>query len=112
MIRRPRHHGEIQEEVGAYDTYGERVESWQTVIKTCVRVEPLSGRELYDGRAVVADVTHRLRFRYQATLQLTARNRIKVGSRVFYFIEPPRNLREENRWWEVLARESDPTTDE
>lgn len=61
---RLRHRIEIQQSADAPDEYGQGVAVWSTVSTRWGEVVPLEGRELWQAQQVQADVTHRVRLRY------------------------------------------------
>ena len=81
-----RHRVVIQEKVVARDGYGEEDVTWSEVDTVWGSVEPLRGREYLEGRQEQADVSHRIRMRYQGSITPTMRvlyPQKGVGSRVF-----------------------------
>lgn len=105
-----RHRGEIQADVGepvdGADEIGQPRERWRTLFRSWLSIEPLSGREYWQAAQVQADVTHRIRARYQdAWRDVTAGCRVLWQGRAYHLIEPPRVLEERGLWVEVLARE-------
>ena len=76
-----RHRVVIQEKVVARDGYGEEDVTWTEVDTVWGSVEPLRGREYLEGRQEQADVSHRIRMRYQGSITPTMR--VSYGSRVF-----------------------------
>lgn len=90
------------------NTAGEPIANWVNVFKNAVwgSVEPLSSRELLNGAQMQADITHKIRIRYRADLDLTADMRILLGDRVFNIMGPPRDIEERHQFWEMLAIEA------
>jgi len=70
-----------------------------------VSIEALSGRELVSGRALHADVTHKVVGRWIAGLTTAHRLRTKVGNRVLH-IREVRNVNERGRWAELVCTET------
>lgn len=71
----------IQSRTTTKDSYGAAVESWSTAATVWGRIEPLSGRELWQAQQVRPDVSHKVTLRAYAGL--TPRHRLLFGSRVF-----------------------------
>jgi SPP1 family predicted phage head-tail adaptor len=65
-------------------------------------VEPLQGRELWTAKQVVAEVTHRIRFRHLSGVVPT--QRVVFGSRTFEILSVI-NPEERNRELELLCKE-------
>ena len=79
--------------------YGEQLDSWSELATRLGKVEPLNGREYMAASGEQADITTRIRFRYDATLaQTRPTDRIKaVDGRVFdirSIIDPEEQHRE------------------
>lgn len=86
--------------------FGQEVENWVTIGNTWAEITPVTGREQLEGVAVRADTTHKLRFWFRKDLKrLSADMRATQGTRIFQFAEPPRNLSENDYWYEVMAIE-------
>jgi head-tail adaptor len=73
-------------------------------------IEPLTGRELLNARAVEADVTDRIQMQWsRTTAQITPRYRIRYDSPVYgsryYNILTVKNIEERNRLLEIMAVE-------
>ena len=99
---RLRHPIEIQYDNGAQDSYGQWVPSWTKLVDWHGSIEPLSGNELWRAQQVQAEVTHRIRIRYRASI--TPRNRIVFGTRNFDILAVL-NHDEKNRELELLCKE-------
>ena len=84
------------------NTYGEETVSWVDHATVWGKVEPLRGKEYFRSAQEQSDVSHRIWIRYRKNV--TPAWRIKWGNRIFE-IESVINLREENRWLEIMARE-------
>lgn len=102
---RLRHRGDLQRSTISRGTTGGPEETWETRKTVWVGIEPMSGREVFQAQQVEARVTHRLTMRYDEALAVTAKDRLKVGSRIFNF-DRVTNVGERNRWTEVLAVEA------
>ena len=83
---------------------GEATISYTTEGKAWGSVEPLSGRELEWARQSVANVSHRIRLRYNPNYSVAPNWRCTFGSRAFYFASVL-NMDERNRELEILAVE-------
>ena len=75
------HRIDIQSVTDTPDEQGANVQTWATVKTRWAKVEPLSGRELYNAQQVKSDVTHKICIRYYEGL--TANMRFKWGDRIF-----------------------------
>jgi SPP1 family predicted phage head-tail adaptor len=75
------------------DKFGEPIPQWGTVATRWGKIEPLSGRELWQAQQVQADVTHRIRLRYFAGLHPKhrfAKAEPKLGTtRIFSILGTP-----------------------
>jgi head-tail adaptor len=60
--------------------------NWQTLATTWAEIAPWSGREPWVGDAVQADVTHKIRMRFNPNRNLTPRDRGVFQGRVFNFL--------------------------
>jgi SPP1 family predicted phage head-tail adaptor len=92
----------FQRPIEAADTYGEAVATWQTVLERYASVEPLSGRETEQARAVVATATHRVRTLFVSGV--TPKWRLLFGSRILH-IGSVLNPEEANEELELLVTE-------
>lgn len=87
---------------------GHTTESWTFVAKRWAKIEPLSGRELWDARQLQPQTTHKITMRADSvTTQMTAEDRIAfIGqSRYFHPTEPPRRVDEIDETLEVMCKE-------
>lgn len=103
-------YAELQENRGEDDVegYGHAKADWQTVAKIWCEVLPLSGRELIQARGVQSDTTHRIEWGYDPAYTPRSDWRLKVGERIFRFIEPPRDAGDRHEVYEAQARELEP----
>ena len=76
-----RHRVVIKEKVVSRDGYGEEDVTWTAVDTVWASIEPLRGREFLESRQEQADVSHRVRMRYQGSIVPTMR--VLYGTRVF-----------------------------
>lgn len=97
-----RHRIVIQELVGAKNSYGEVVQSWQDVATVWASVEPLRGREYVEAAAAQANVDHRIRMRYRAGIGPAMR--VKFGERVFAIVSVI-DARERHKELELMCKE-------
>ena len=71
----------IQQDQGnTNDNFGAPVPKWATVRTTYASIEPITGRELWQGMQIRPDVTHGHEMRYSAALSVTPDMRILFGS--------------------------------
>lgn len=103
---RYRHRITLQRDIGTVKReFGSRIEDWSDVATVWAMIEPIIGREQWNAIQTQSNLTHRLEFRYQNAMALTGAMRATLGSRVFAFAEPPRNVDERNRIYQVMAVE-------
>lgn len=95
-----RHRIEVQAATEAEDVHGGHSETWIPADTIWGSIEPLKGEELLEAQAVDVRVTHRVRMRYQPSGGLTAKKRLKFGTRIFNIISV---LNTEERNWELTA---------
>lgn len=93
---------DIQSRTVSQDSYGQAVETWTTVAIRWGRIEPLSGRELWQAQQVRPDLTHKITMRYYAGL--TPKERLKFGSRYFE-VTSVLNIDEQKRYMVLLCTE-------
>ena len=101
-----RHRIDIETDSGSSrNAYGETTASWET-FKTNLpaKVEPLTGRDLFNAQQVQPDITHKVTIRY--TADLTAKMRVIFGERTFHVEGPPKNYQERNIFLEMMCREA------
>lgn len=67
--------------------YGEEVPSWSDVITVWAAIEPLKGREYLESKLAAAEVTTRIRMRYQPGVDITPAMRVSWSSRVFEIVD-------------------------
>lgn len=79
-----RHKIKIQAKTTTRDTNGQALEAWTDLHTVFGRIEPLSGRELLNAKAINPEIDHRITVRY--VNGITAKNRIAFGSRVFQIL--------------------------
>lgn len=99
-----RHLLTLQESSVATSSSGESSISYTTVGKAWGSVEPLSGRELEWAKQSVANVSHKIRLRYNPNYAVGPDWRCTFSGRTFYFASVL-NPDERNRELEILAVE-------
>lgn len=102
--RRLRHQVEIQRVVQTRSG-ADIVDTWSTFATVWAEVEPLRGREFYDRQQIDADVTHTIVLRYSARLELTVKDRIRWGIRIFE-LESVRDIDEARQLYVCMAKET------
>ncbi len=98
MIGARRHRIELQEEVKPADTGGGYTLSWATRATVSASIKPVSGSEQLRSAQLEARVTHKIETRYRRDVALTAKWRVKFGTRVFN-IRTVINEDERGRTW-------------
>lgn len=93
---------EVQSRTTTQNAYGEPVATWSTLATVWARVEPLSGRELWQAAQVRPDVSHKVTMRHYPGL--SPKHRLKLGSRIFN-IDSVLNIEERERLHQVLCKE-------
>jgi SPP1 family predicted phage head-tail adaptor len=97
-----RHRVAIQTASESADTLGEMTKSWSTVATVWAALWPLRGAEREEAGQIKAQVSHRMRLRYNATL--TGKHRLLLGTRVFN-IGSVINFDERRHELELLVKE-------
>lgn len=67
--------------------YADVQKAWVDVATVWAAFEPLSGRELLLAQQVSSDINVRFRVRYRA--DVTAKWRVRYGTRIFQIVQPP-----------------------
>lgn len=78
-----RHLVELQRVTVTADSHGDQVKTWATIATAHASIEPLSGREFIAASQTMADLTTRIRVRGRSDIQLTPKDRVKFGARLF-----------------------------
>lgn len=93
MIRagKLRHIVQVQERSTAKDALGGRVDTWTTVATVRASIEPLNAKEAFAGSGEYADLTHRVRLRFDPRFTLTASHRLVHNGVVFDVLGQPIN---------------------
>ena len=97
-----RHRITIQEQTDTADGMGGFSTTWTDLFDMRAAIWPLSAKESLDAMKLELVVTHKIRIRYRSGI--TAKNRIKFGSRIFNIISLI-NPDERNRILDILATE-------
>jgi SPP1 family predicted phage head-tail adaptor len=71
----------IEERTTAQDEFGQPVETWLPWATVYASIEPLSGREFFAAQQANAEITARIRIRYQP--EVNARMRIVHAGRIY-----------------------------
>jgi len=97
-----RHRITFQKSVEVPDGYKGKKITWQDLIIVWAAVEPLSGREYFYSQQIKAEVTHRIRIRYNP--DINTEMRIKHQDRILE-IESIIDKEEKREFQEIFARE-------
>ncbi len=81
---RMRHRVTIKQKSVTRSDSGEEVVIWETVGTYWASVEPIRGREFVEMHQAQAEISHRIRMRYNSAI--TPANRAYFGSRVFEIV--------------------------
>ena len=92
----------IQELSISKDQFNADIESWADVITVWAHIEPLRGREYWQAKQVVAEVTGRITIRYQQGID--EKMRVTYGDKT-YNILAVINPEEGNRTLQLLVKE-------
>lgn len=92
----------IQSETKTPDGIGGSTLTWADKMEAWAAIWPLSAKESLDAMKLELVVTHKIRIRYRSGI--TAKNRIKFGSRIFNIVSLI-NLDERGRTLDMLATE-------
>ena len=97
-----RHRITFEKPVKVADGYKGHTVTWQDVITVWASVDPLSGREYFYAHQIKAEVSHRVRIRYNE--KVSTEMRIKHKDR-YLMIESIIDLKERREIQEILAKE-------
>ena len=97
-----RHRIVIQESTEVSDGMGSFTTTWSDTLEAWAAIWPLSSKESLDAMKLELQVTHKIRIRYRSGI--TAKNRIKFGTRYFNIISLI-NYEERNKQLDMLALE-------
>lgn len=88
-----------------FDSFGQPVQTYQTVGTYWAEVRPLAGQEAYVARQVKAEATHAVTLRYLgSSLTINPTDRLICKGRTFGIVEI-RNVEERNRRYELTVKE-------
>ena len=92
----------IQELVVTKDEYNQDLESWTDFATIWAHIEPLRGREYWQAKQVVGEVTGRITIRYMAGID--EKMRIIYGDKTYQILAVI-NLDERSRTLQLLVRQ-------
>jgi SPP1 family predicted phage head-tail adaptor len=95
---------EIQSKTSTADGLGGYSDAWATTKEVWAAIWPLSAQDVIEGMKTSAQVTHRVRIRYQSGI--TSAMRIKFGTLYFSIIAPPINPNMANEYLDLLVKET------
>ena len=98
-----RHKVSLQSRTTTISALGEASHTWSTYASAWASVEPLTGREFYENRAVRGEVTHKVTMRYRSGV--APEQRIVFRSRNLEIVSV-RNIEERDRLIILDCRES------
>lgn len=81
-----RHKVAFKSDTPTQDDFGQPIESWTTYMTVWAAIEPLEGRELLLAQQVSAEVTIRVRIRYDSGNTVSPKHRIIEGSRILEIV--------------------------
>jgi len=97
-----RHRISFEREVKVADGYLGSTATWRSVATVWASVEPLSGREYFYGHQISTEVSHRIKIRYNETVDV--KMRINFGGR-YMQIASILDIKERHQSQEILAQE-------
>jgi len=95
---------EIQSKTSTADGLGGYSDVWATTKEVWAAIWPLSASDVIEGMKTSAQVTHRVRIRYQSGI--TSAMRIKFGTRYFSIQGTPINPNEANEYLDLVCKET------
>jgi SPP1 family predicted phage head-tail adaptor len=95
---------EIQSKTSTADGLGNTNDVWATTYNAWAAIWSLSAQDVIEGMKTSAQVTHRVRIRYQSGI--TSAMRIKFGTIYFSIIAPPINPNMANEYLDLLVKET------
>jgi SPP1 family predicted phage head-tail adaptor len=95
---------EIQSKTSTADGLGGHTDVWATTKTVWAAIWSLSASDVIEGMKTSAQVTHRVRIRYQSGI--TSAMRIKFGTLYFSIIAPPINPNMANEYLDILCKET------
>jgi len=93
---------QLQEPAETQNSTGEEIQSYSTYTTVWASIEPLQGRELEHAQQISAEVSHRVKIRYNANV--AAKDRVIYGSRTLE-IEAVLNPEERNEELILMCKE-------
>ena len=99
---RLRHRITIQNPTKQRNQVGETVLAWKDLATVWAAVEPVSGKEFFAAKQVIAEVTHKIRTRYRPGI--SPQSRVLFNGRTFE-VNSVINRDERNRELEIMATE-------
>jgi len=81
-----RHRVAFKSDTPTQDDFGQPIESWTTYMTVWAAIEPLEGKELLLAQQVSAEVTIRVRIRYDSGNTVSPEHRIYEGSRILEIV--------------------------
>jgi SPP1 family predicted phage head-tail adaptor len=96
----------VQQRSRVPNELGEEADVYTDMLQTWGSLEPLTGREQFAAEAVQAELTHRIRIRYQAVYKPTPRDRMVIPTENRTFnVHSVANVEEKNFEYEIVASE-------
>lgn len=95
---------EIQSKTSTADGLGGYTDVWATTYNLWAAIWPLSAADVIEGMKTSAQVTHRVRIRYQSGI--TSAMRVKFGTIYYSIIAPPINPNMANEYLDILCKET------
>ena len=95
---------EIQSKTSTADDVGGYSDVWATTKTVWAAIWPLSAADVIEAMKTTAQVTHRVRIRYQSGI--TSAMRIKFGTIYYAIIAPPINPNMANEYLDLLCKET------
>ncbi len=95
---------EIQRADVRRDANGQPSRLWTTIANVWAAVEPLRGAERFEAHAQHAQISHKVRLRFDPDVAVTTQHRLLFGTRIFH-VESVANLFERDRTLELMCRE-------
>lgn len=99
---RLRHRISVQRQTETRSASGEVIRDWQEIASVRAGIEPVRGRETFNGEQIRADVDTLIVIRYQRGLKLLASDRIVHGDDI-YNVVSALDVRTEHAMVEVMA---------
>ncbi len=100
----------IQSETETEDDHHEPIKVWSDLAEVWAWVQPLSGREFFEGQESRGEVSHRITIRYSRdVMEVDRTHRIRFGSPLRTLdVQAVINRNEANRWLELMCLERTP----